>query len=68
MNTTYYVRRSKNGRATRNLDKLITIMSTPRKIDALTTAAECAIVNSGCHYYVYRGDTKIAKFYVKKES
>ena len=68
MNTVYYVRRSENGRATRNLDKLITTMSTPRKIDALRTAAECAIVNSGYHYYVYREDTKIAKFYVKKES
>jgi len=66
--TTYYVRRSETGQATHNLDKLITRMSTPRKLDALKSAADSAINNPGCCYYVYNGGTQIAKFYVEEEN
>lgn len=64
----YYVRRSEDGQSTHNMDKLITKISTPRRIDALKSAAECAIANPGYYYYVYKEGTQIAKFYVEEEN
>lgn len=65
---TYYVRRSENGKATHNLDKLVIRMSTPRKLDALKNAADSAIIHPGYYYYVYNGNTQIAQFYVEEEN
>lgn len=66
--TTYYVRRDESGKGIcYNIDKLITTISTPRKIDALKIAAETAIINAGCCYYVYEDSDEIAMFYVKEE-
>ena len=68
MNDIYYVRRDESGKGICcNVDRLVTTISTPKKLDALKIAAENAIVNSGCCYYVYRSNTEIAKFYVKEE-
>ena len=64
---TYYVRRSVDGHATHNLEELYTIMSTPRRLDALNDAAECSILNNGYYYYVYKNGTEIAMFFVKEE-
>lgn len=61
MEDIYYVRRGVFG------EILSTRMSTPRKIDALRNAAESAIMNPGFTYKVYKGDTEIAKFFVKEE-
>ena len=47
--------------------ELITKMSTPRKQDALKSAANSAILNPGYRYYVYENNEQIASFYVKKE-
>lgn len=68
MKDIYYVRRSEDGKATHNMNRLVTKMSTPRKIDALKSAAECSISNPGYHYYVYKENTQIAKFYVEEEN
>lgn len=68
MKDTYYVRRSYNGQATHNLGRLYTVMSSPRRLDVLKTAAECAIINPGFHYYAYKNNTQIAKFYVEEEN
>ena len=35
---------------------MFTTMVTPRKIDALKTAANSAIVNPGFYYYVYKDE------------
>ena len=68
MESTYYVRRDKSGKGVCcNTNELVTTMSTPRRIDALKIAAETAIINSGCCYYVYKNDIEVAMFYVKEE-
>lgn len=68
MRETYYVRRDKSGKGMCcDADKLITTFSTPRKLDALKIAAESAIINSGCCYYVYENNIKVGQFYVTKE-
>lgn len=68
MKDIYYVRRSIDGHATHNLEKLHTVMSTPRRLEALENAAECSILNNGYHYYVYKNGIEIAKFYVEEEN
>lgn len=68
MESTYYVRRDKSGKGVCcNTNELVTTMSTPRRIDALKIAAEGAIINSGCCYYVYKNNIKIGQFYVTEE-
>lgn len=69
MKDTYYVRRDESGKGICcNINKLVTTISTPRKLDALKIAAENAIINAGCCYYVYKNNTEIAQFYVKEEN
>ena len=66
--TTYYVRRSETGQATHNLDKLVTRMSTPKRLDALKSAADSAIAHPGLYYYVYNDrNVRLAKFHVEVE-
>lgn len=61
MEDIYYVRRGVAG------EMLSVRMSTPDKTEALCSAAESSILNPGFTYCVYKGDTEIAKFYVKEE-
>ena len=61
MKETYYVRRGVAG------EILSTRMSTPKRMDALRNAAESAILNPGFTYIVCKGDSEIAKFFVKEE-
>ena len=69
MKERYYVRRDESGKGIcYNVNRLVTTISTPRKLDALNIAAENAIMNSGCCYYVYKGSNEIAHFYVKEEN
>ena len=62
MRETYYVRRGVAG------EILSTRMSTPKRMDALKSAADSAILNPGFTYTVCKGDVEIAKFYVKEEN
>ena len=63
MKDTYYVWRGVLGTI------LSMRMSTPRRMDALKSAADSAIANPGFTYVVYKNesDNEIAKFYVKEE-
>lgn len=61
MKDTYYVRRGVAGTV------LSIRMSTPRREDALKNAADGAIMNPGFTYTVCKGETEIAKFFVKEE-
>lgn len=63
MENTYFIWRGVAG-------ELLSIrMSTPKRMDALKSAAESAILNPGFTYVVCKNesDNEIAKFYVKEE-
>lgn len=69
---TYYVRQSTKPVKDREFyyakqDDIVTKISTPKRLDALKSAADSAILHPGNYYYVYNGNEIIAKFYVKDE-